>query len=204
MLKNSLEDIALANAAAALDPDGQVFPWVGQYPLAGQIVQWQGELWTCLRIPNAYCGTDDSTRRNLVSVAHDIEGLGHETQYAIPCSEMRPAAWTKAKEDLFVGRACRVVHVEAPYTDDVVANDREVIPGDYVVAGRECFRLLEILGEAPGALREMSRDMATSTTVALAVPVLDFLVPTSALVWNGVVLPGEVALRRNRMGVAQV
>lgn len=83
-------DLAIALRNAALDPDGQVYPWRDGYPLAGGTVVYDGRLWAVAsRQPRA--GTDPGAILRL-------DGQGHDGR-ALACAyECRPVTWTALDE----------------------------------------------------------------------------------------------------------
>lgn len=81
--------IALANAA--LDPDGQVYPWRDGYPLGGGTVAYEGLLWTVFRSERGP-GENEPT-----AIVH-LQGQGHDGATAATRGELRPVSWTLADE----------------------------------------------------------------------------------------------------------
>jgi hypothetical protein len=77
--------LALANAKH--DPDGQVFPWRGAYPLAGGTVYYEGKLWTVVQKSRG-----DQTRVKLA-------GQGHDEVVTAARGDLRPVTWTQHDEE---------------------------------------------------------------------------------------------------------
>ncbi|HEY6117469.1 MAG TPA: hypothetical protein VI172_16065 [Candidatus Dormibacteraeota bacterium] len=83
-------DIALRNAA--LDPDGQVFPWMPAYPLVGSTVYHDGQLWTVVHRER---GPWPETDIDVVK----LQGQGRDAAAVTTRGELRPITWTQADED---------------------------------------------------------------------------------------------------------
>lgn len=83
-------DIAIANAA--LDPDGQTFPWLPGYPLIGSTVYHDGQLYTVSHCERGPGKQDDS---KLIRMA----GQGHDGTAVATRGELRPVSWTQRDED---------------------------------------------------------------------------------------------------------
>jgi hypothetical protein len=86
--------IALNNARR--NPDGEVFPWLSQYPTIGATVYYDGRLWTVLR---------KGRHRNDSSMTMPIGlvGQGHEDETTQARGDLRPVSWTQADEDRHQG-----------------------------------------------------------------------------------------------------
>lgn len=85
-------DLAIALANAAMDPDGQVFPWQPAYPLIGSTVYYSFQLWTVAhreRGPGQDC---DSKMVTLV-------GQGHAGWMTVTRGELRPITWSQGDEN---------------------------------------------------------------------------------------------------------
>lgn len=90
---------------AALHPDEQAYPWLGDYPLTGQTVYCGGQLWTV----GGVTGPDYAARiqgkassgRDIVQLSRTEDsdaGSRHDTCLAFR-SELRPVTWTQDDED---------------------------------------------------------------------------------------------------------
>lgn len=84
-------NLAIALANAALDPDGQVYPWRDGYPLAGATVVYDGQLWTVFR-------TEHGPGENEPTAIVHLEGQGHDDSRIATRDELRPVSWTAGDE----------------------------------------------------------------------------------------------------------
>lgn len=84
-------DLTIVLANAALDPDGQIFPWRSGYPLIGSTVVAEGQLWTVVHRERGPGQDQDSKLVKLV-------GQGHDGQFTVTRGELRPVTWTDADE----------------------------------------------------------------------------------------------------------
>lgn len=85
------DNLAIALANAALDPDGQVYPWRDGYPLAGATVVYDGQLWTVFR-------TERGPGENEPTAIVHLEGQGHDGSRIATRDELRPVSWTAGDE----------------------------------------------------------------------------------------------------------
>lgn len=84
-------DLTTALANAALDPDGQVYPWLPAYPLIGATVVAEGQLWT---VAHRERGPGRDNPVKLVKLV----GQGHDGILVATRDELRPVTWTNADE----------------------------------------------------------------------------------------------------------
>lgn len=84
--------LAIAHANAALDPDGQTFPWLPGYPLIGSTVYHDGQLYT---VSHCERGPTKQTDVKLVRLV----GQGHDGTAVAIRGELRPVSWTQRDED---------------------------------------------------------------------------------------------------------
>jgi hypothetical protein len=80
----SRHDLRIAKNNAKSDPDGQIFPWLPLYPLAGSTVYYDGKLWVV-------------GRKNHGDV--QLAGAGHDAVVTAPRDELRPVSWTQRDEN---------------------------------------------------------------------------------------------------------
>jgi hypothetical protein len=78
------ETLAIARSAAALDPDGQIYPWRDGYPLVGATVYWDGQLWNIV-------DKDGGAVLLLVGCGVDSDGMAE-------ARDVRPVLWTQEDE----------------------------------------------------------------------------------------------------------
>lgn len=90
------DHLAIALSNAALDPDGQTFPWRPGYPLAGSTAFCRGQLWT---VERKETGPGAEAPTAMVRLA----GQGHDAMLVVTRSELRPITWTQHDED-WLGR----------------------------------------------------------------------------------------------------
>lgn len=99
--------LAIARNAAALDPDGQIFPWRDGYPLAGSTVYWDFQLWTVAQ--------NDGDMVLLVGCGHDAEEL------TLPAA-LRPVSWTQQLElEYFNASRARTLEIDKRLLDGLLA-----------------------------------------------------------------------------------
>lgn len=82
-------EIELRNAA--LVPCGQIYPWLDLYPLAGQTVYAEGNLWT-VAAKEMGAGADEP------SALVKLVGCGHDESLIAARYELRPVTWTQHDE----------------------------------------------------------------------------------------------------------
>lgn len=83
------DHLAIALANAALDPDGQVYPWRPGHPLLGATVVLDGQLWTVAsKEPSA-----DHAARMI-----RLDGQGHDGRAIAAAYQLRPVTWTAGDE----------------------------------------------------------------------------------------------------------
>jgi hypothetical protein len=94
------DDLKIALANAALDTDGQIYPWRSGYPLAGGTVAYDGRLWT-VSGKQPHSGDDPGA---IVL----LDGQGHDGRARAVAYELRPVTWTALDEiALEISRAGR-------------------------------------------------------------------------------------------------
>lgn len=97
------DHLAIALANAALDPDGQVYPWLPGYPLAGGTVAYDGRLWTVFRAERGP-GENEPT-----AIVH-LQGRGRDDSAIATREQLRPVTWTAIDEiELEVTRATGIL-----------------------------------------------------------------------------------------------
>lgn len=93
------DDLAIALANAKRDPDGQVYPWLPGYPLAGATVAYDGRLWTV-------AGKERGVSADSPGAVVRLGGQGHDDSATACAYELRPVTWTALDElELEVTRA---------------------------------------------------------------------------------------------------
>ena len=84
-------DLTIALANAALDPDGQVYPWRPGYPLVGATVVYGDRLWTV-------AGKERGPGADEPTAIVRLDGQGHDGRDQAVAYELRPVTWTLADE----------------------------------------------------------------------------------------------------------
>lgn len=120
------DTLAIARRAAALDPDGQIFPWRDGYPLAGSTVYFDLRLWTVVQ--------NDGDAVLLVGCGHDLETL--ELAH-----DLRPVSWTQQNE-LDLAQRATTTEIPRAQLDSLIAS---TAPGP----GRDHDEIESSLGCAP-------------------------------------------------------
>lgn len=90
------DDLELAVDNAHLSPDGEVYPWLPLYPLAGQTVYWDGKLWTVYR-------KERGSRIGIDTDFIKLTGYGHDAVAVATAGELRPVTWTQSDEHFLAG-----------------------------------------------------------------------------------------------------
>lgn len=85
-------DLAVALANAQRDPDGQIFPWRDGYPLVGQTVVYERQLWHVRQ-------TERGPGANEPIAIVKLDGEGHDGVASATRADLRPVIWTAAQED---------------------------------------------------------------------------------------------------------